>query len=142
MDAWDLFFNFRGRINRAKWWLFMVVAVTVQVIAVMAMSEMRQGPIGLITFLYFLIFAASVPVHVKRLHDRNRSGWWLLAYYGFLAVAVVARDLGPDPVVAQAAFLAILVWIVIDLGCLRGTRGPNRYGADPLQKDEALAASH
>jgi len=47
---------------------------------------------------------------VRRLHDTDRSGWWWL-------LALV-------PIVG---WIILLVW-----NCSRGTRGPNRYGPDPL----------
>jgi uncharacterized membrane protein YhaH (DUF805 family) len=143
MDAWDLFFNLRGRINRAKWWLFVVAAIGVLSLVVLALREAPQGSIGLILILYLLVLAASVPIHVKRLHDRGRSGWWLLGFYGLIALTFPARhSLGLDPMLSQSVALAVLAWMVIDLGCLRGTSGPNRYGPDPLQKGEGLPASH
>ena len=51
------------------------------------------------------------PVSVKRWHDRDRSGWWVL--------------LNLLPVIGW-------LWALVDNGFVRGTRGPNRYGADPL----------
>ncbi len=62
--------------------------------------------IVLLPLAYWLIIAA----YVKRFHDRDKSAWWLLV--GFVPV------LGP-------------IWLLIELGFLRGTIGANRYGPDP-----------
>jgi len=55
-------------------------------------------------------FWIDIALHVKRLHDRNRSAWWML----FSLVPVIG-----------------LVWLVVQVGFLRGTLGPNRFGEDP-----------
>jgi hypothetical protein len=52
---------------------------------------------------------------VRRLHDTDRSGWWWLI--GFIPL------------------IGIIVLIVF--GCFEGTRGPNRFGPDPLAAPDA-----
>jgi uncharacterized membrane protein YhaH (DUF805 family) len=75
---------------------------------------------------------ALVDVGVRRLHDRGRSGFWILLYYpAYLAVPLSLFD--PDPVgaVRIALFcvaLAIMVWSVIDLGLLKGKPADDRDG--------------
>ena len=52
----------------------------------------------------------SISLGIRRLHDTDRSGWWLLI-----------------------AFIPLVGLIVLlYFACLRGTTGPNRFGADPL----------
>ena len=86
--------------------------------------------------LAFLV--ASFAVSVKRLHDRNKSGWWILLLGMLPALLYVYVDsLGPAPTGIQTlgAVLAItllLIWNFVELGCLRGTVGDNRFGIDPL----------
>jgi uncharacterized membrane protein YhaH (DUF805 family) len=53
----------------------------------------------------------NLAVYAKRWHDRDKSGWWTL-------ISIV-------PVIG-------FVWILVELGCLPRTEGPNRYGTDPL----------
>jgi uncharacterized membrane protein YhaH (DUF805 family) len=72
---------------------------------------------------------------IKRLHDRNRSGWWIVPF--FIAPILV---LGPSDwldnqtlvVLVDALGFSLGVWCFIELFCLGGTRGPNRFGSDPL----------
>jgi uncharacterized membrane protein YhaH (DUF805 family) len=67
--------------------------------------------------LWFLaIIVPGIAVGVRRLHDRNMSGWW---YLGFIVLSLV-------PVIG---FIASIAMIVIFL--LPGTPGPNKYGPDP-----------
>jgi uncharacterized membrane protein YhaH (DUF805 family) len=121
----SLLFSFQGRINRAKFWLvhvlmWVVLAIVFGVIfGSAAMSSDPQaalqsvGAIGGIVFLivYVLAIWIGLAVAAKRWHDRNKSAWWIL-------IAVV-------PVVGG-------LWYLIECGFLRGTTGPNKFGADPL----------
>jgi uncharacterized membrane protein YhaH (DUF805 family) len=122
----DLLFSFRGRINRAKFWLAHLGVVVVEMIilaivfsaAGLASADFAQGKVdvGLGPSIIFAILAVVViwiglALAVKRWHDRNKSAWWLL-----LPVVPVV---GP-------------IWAIVELGFLKGTTGPNSYGPDPL----------
>lgn len=72
------------------------------------------GAIGLIWVLF--VFIPSLALIVRRLHDRDMSGWW---YLGFVVLAMI-------PLVGLVASIAFLVVM-----CLDGTQGTNRFGADP-----------
>ena len=63
---------------------------------------------------------------IRRLHDLNKSEWWLLS---LIASGITARLVGMVPVSVFAVFI-LLVWIII-LGSLDGTFGDNDYGPDP-----------
>jgi uncharacterized membrane protein YhaH (DUF805 family) len=83
-------------------------------------------------------------VGIKRLHDRDKSGWWLLLFYGgpyftsllgyiFGGSDDLGRDVTPFLVVAlQYISAGIVIWSLGELGVLRGTIGANRYGPDPV----------
>ncbi|MBF0560714.1 MAG: DUF805 domain-containing protein [Alphaproteobacteria bacterium] len=60
---------------------------------------------------FFLNFWMGLCVTIKRYHDRNKSGWWILIQ--------LVPLVGP-------------IWYLIDVGFLRGTSGDNRFGPDPL----------
>lgn len=72
---------------------------------------------------------------VKRLHDRNKSGWWIVPFY--IAPPLLQRlwDLLDNPylaLVVSALAFGLSVWCFVELFCLSGARGPNRFGPDPL----------
>ena len=71
---------------------------------------------------------------IKRLHDREKSGWWILVFWvlpGILnGASAFAADI-PAIVLAIASF-AISVWGFVEIACLKGTTGPSSYGPDPL----------
>jgi len=70
-----------------------------------ATTTLIQGVLGLILLI------PSLAIAIKRYHDRDKSGWWILILF--------------IPLVG-------FIWFLIELGCLPGTPGPNRYGPDPL----------
>ena len=92
-----------------------------------------------------LVAAAAVglAVTVRRLHDRGKSAWWLLIFVaiptGARLVAEHLMDDGPNSRTIALGVLFIVVlplslWAFVDLGTIRGSPGPNRYGEDPLAR--------
>jgi uncharacterized membrane protein YhaH (DUF805 family) len=85
------------------------------------------------------VFAWSyAAVSIKRLHDRNKSGWWIVPY---IAAAGLYDQFGdwlgdswPAALLGFAVFIAFL-WGVVEMGFLKGTNGPNRFGPDRLAQD-------
>src|SRR4029079_18039006 len=80
-----------------------------------------------------VIFISGLAVGVKRLHDRNKSGWYLLLFYvvpGILIIAAVGAYFAMEDGALVSAVLgfasfAVGVWAFVELACLRGTVGPN-----------------
>ena len=107
--------------------------------------------VGGIALLFLLYIVAYFAVFVKRMHDRNKSASWLLVFVALpwvLDVAVLATGsvqglpqglfVGPVGIIVRgvAYVIACLIcfWAFIELYFLRGTRGENRFGPDPLVK--------
>jgi uncharacterized membrane protein YhaH (DUF805 family) len=121
----NLLFGFQGRVNRAKFWLvhvgmWVVMAVLFSVLlggaALSGDPEAALRSVGtvpglILAVVYVLMVWVGLAVGVKRWHDRNKSGWWIL-------IALV-------PVIGG-------LWYLIECGFLRGTVGHNTYGPDPL----------
>jgi len=112
MDWKSLMFSFEGRINRKPYWMyFLAVIVTNIVVAGLAvMLGDTLGMVILVPYIVFLVWTA-IAVQVKRWHDRDKSGWWVLIN--------LIPFIGP-------------IWVFVECGCLRGTEGSNSYGPDPL----------
>jgi uncharacterized membrane protein YhaH (DUF805 family) len=72
---------------------------------------------------------------IKRLHDRNKSGWWIVAFFVAPALLNGIAD-ALDDSNAEVALLLVSVslnlWGFSELLLLKGTSGPNRFGPDPL----------
>jgi uncharacterized membrane protein YhaH (DUF805 family) len=137
MDLVNLLYTYQGRINRAKWWLAVLVyVIAVLILWVLAMALGIGGAIVIYLAFYVAAAISGIMVGVKRLHDRNKSGWWMLLFYGvpFLAgivQAVVAQDSALGLLLGVVS-VVIAIWVFVEFGCLRGSIGPNQYGPDPL----------
>jgi uncharacterized membrane protein YhaH (DUF805 family) len=79
---------------------------------------------------------AGIATGVKRLHDREKSGAWLLLFYLVPGVLQAIGDSGGGLFFVLIGFV-ISIWGFVEMGCLKGTTGPNEYGADPIP-DEAV----
>jgi uncharacterized membrane protein YhaH (DUF805 family) len=115
--------DFSGRSRRKEYWMFalglfivyIILAVLLGVVAGgSASAGADPGMVGGAAAIPILIFAAaiivpSIAVQVRRFHDQDKSGWFVL-----LALIPLVGGL-----------------IVLVFMCLEGTRGPNQYGPDP-----------
>jgi uncharacterized membrane protein YhaH (DUF805 family) len=145
----DLLASYRGRVNRAKYWLaaLIYIAVVIVLIAIgfimFGNSLLETGGedaedviaglfskgigfllIALIVYIPMII--SGVFVGIKRLHDRDKSGWWLLLFY------LVPGLLSGHGAILSLIGFALSIWGIVELGFLRGTVGANKYGPDPL----------
>jgi uncharacterized membrane protein YhaH (DUF805 family) len=111
--AFRNFANFGDRARRTEYWMFTLVNVVVAFLLgiVDGIAGFGHGAgIGLLGGIYSLVvFIPSLAVTVRRLHDTNRSGWWVLV--------------GIIPILG---WLALLYFLVSE-----GQRGGNEYGLDP-----------
>ena len=97
---------------------------------------------GLLVLVPFIV--SSIAINLRRLHDRDKSGWWLLVFYLVpVALAVFAQAaVGSSPEssvtkVAESGTLALQFLMIVELGFLPGTRGGNQYGEDPRASQPA-----
>lgn len=85
--------------------------------------------------LFFWIFLATA---IKRLHDRDRSGWWIVPFFIVPRVLFYLWDWLPDArwfVPFDWTIHALWLWGIVELYVIPGTAGYNRFGADPLAQD-------
>ncbi len=112
IDWQHLLFSFDGRINRGKFWLGAIGLYAVPwilwLIAFAIGSSVLYTLVGILTLL---VIWPALAISVKRWHDRDKSGWWILI--GFV------------PLIGG-------LWALIETGFLEGTKGDNQYGPDPL----------
>ena len=103
-----------------------------------------NGPFS--DFWNLLIIWPTLAVTSRRLHDMNLSGWWQAGVYfaGAAIIGVIVLTMGAaffmDPMTAgvtgifvlMAILIAYLIFFIM-LSVVRGTKGPNKYGPDPLE---------
>jgi uncharacterized membrane protein YhaH (DUF805 family) len=111
-------FDFKSRSSRSEFWYFYLFTTILGFIGLqidrllnleilglqLAQEIIILGPIYI--FFYFLFFIPSLSLYIRRLHDINRSGWWLL--------------------IALIPFIGIIT--LIFFWCLKGTQEKNIYG--------------
>ncbi len=106
--------TFTGRAPRSEYWYWTLFAILVGIATAVLDAALFPGiglsPINTIASLALLL--PGLAVSVRRLHDIDRTGWWIL-----IALTVIGM-------------IVLLVFY-----CLRGTAGPNRFGADPLETE-------
>jgi uncharacterized membrane protein YhaH (DUF805 family) len=152
MDWKTLFFSFDGRIGRRTWWLASIVLLSSGVVLtslVNPRSWIGAPPNAADTLLSLALIIPETAVSVKRFNDRDWPQW---IPYGFAVIVVVTTLLlhfrlileRNPPTIADAmivaAVVAMIAFVVIDNGLLRGTIGANRHGPDPLPADAGPAA--
>jgi uncharacterized membrane protein YhaH (DUF805 family) len=110
-----LFFGFNGRISRRTFWLYGVVVLLGLALlghALLDIAGVRAEVADLVVNL--ILVWPALAISAKRWHDRDRSAVWLL--------------INLLPVIGW-------LWALIDNGAVKGTAGPNRFGADPLENE-------
>lgn len=151
---WNFFFGFAGRINRAKCWRAMLLNFVCMMMFIMIVPlsigdsfrnadpkwaapltlALLCGTVGPILVVSMWCFAA---ISIKRLHDRDKSGWWMVLFFIVPSLLDKLWDWLNDPTLAfivSAIGFGLSVWCFVEIFCLKGTKGPNRFGSDPLAK--------
>jgi uncharacterized membrane protein YhaH (DUF805 family) len=134
IDLVSLLFGFQGRINRAKYWIAAVIYVVAMLIGGLTSFVLGFGvPFFVVAgIVYIAMIVSGIAIGIKRLHDRSKSGWWLLVFYLLPGVlSGLGASIGLQTIFGLAS-LAISIWMIVELGFLRGTPGANQYGPDPL----------
>ncbi len=115
------YFKFSGRASRSEFWYFVLFCFLAGIVAnaidrfVLPGFALHVGPGGKIPVgiaglgFALVVFFPRLTLAVRRLHDKGKSGWWLLI------------------VITIIGILPLIYWY-----CSRGDEGDNRFGADPL----------
>jgi uncharacterized membrane protein YhaH (DUF805 family) len=127
-------FGFQGRIKRATAWLCLAVVA----VADLLLAE-TGAPVVLVCSLGVIVNIALLAFVARRMHDFNRSAWWIFGYAAAVAMIVPALfDVDQETLFDKVIFvvgrigLSVLFGLLIELLARPGTRGPNRFGPDPL----------
>ena len=101
--------DFTGRAPRSEFWYWTLFSLLAQ-----GAGAIIDGAVGLATspvqsIVALALLLPGLAVSARRLHDIDRTAWWLL---------LLLTGIG---------LILLIIWY-----CMRGTRGPNRFGPDPL----------
>lgn len=122
MSIPQVLFSFKGRLCRSELWIkgiLTLLPINILINILLYSVAMAEDVRLAFAAVYFgIILWPSLAFIIKRLHDRNRSAWFLFIYL--------------IPIIGS-------LWLLIEIYFLKGTDGPNRFGADPLQTETQTA---
>ena len=158
------YFSAAGRISRSQYWLrfilpYFVIYLVLQImVAISGAGSALNAIVSVIILIFSLIVIwPSIAILIKRMHDRNKSGWYILfiiipgiifsiLLFAWLGVAIIAAAageietagvslgaLGILVIILGVIMLGLNIWFFVEFGCLRGTIGANRFGPDPVR---------
>jgi len=144
MDFGYILTSTQGRIPRSQWWAgFLVLIIIGVVLGLLIAWVLGMTMVGLIAtlILQIILLYPSYCISAKRFQDRNKPGGLALIGIGLAILQTLARVVGlsnpynPTAVdwILNVALLIVGIWYLIELGILRGTIGPNKFGPDPLE---------
>jgi uncharacterized membrane protein YhaH (DUF805 family) len=109
-EVFRKYFDFDGRARRKEYWMFFLINLIVSIIlgiiigVITVIAKRKGADVAYIRHIYPLVtLIPSVAVGIRRMHDSNHKGWWILCPLYNIYLLVV-----------------------------RGTQGENRFGADPV----------
>lgn len=134
-------FHFYGRSSRAEFWPFYLTSWLVLLLSCCLYLIPVVGSL-IQAIVFILVLLCQITATMRRLHDLNLRGWWLVIPYLLPLVYFVARHpvyvLYPkqawilDALVVLCALSYLILWGM----CLKnGTVGNNRFGTDPLSSE-------
>lgn len=120
------YFDFSGRSRRKEYWMFALLNLIIVTIFMTVLFSLGYsidpygasagGPVmwlimAVMGVYSLLILIPSIAVQVRRFHDQDKSGWFVLIN-----------------LVPYVGGIIVLVFMLLE-----GTRGPNKYGPDPKE---------
>lgn len=142
-----------GRIGRQQWWIGIVALIVISILASIVLGIISFGNAAVFAWLGVVLNLALIwpgyCVGIKRRHDRDNNGTDLkiliagsviLNLLSATGIGVTMTDMGgvmvPMPSIWLSAinliFAVFAIYMLVQLGFLKGTTGPNSYGPDPL----------
>ena len=132
-------FNWKDRASRSEYWwcrLFLVIAsIVIGILGLIPVLGVIVGLVGVIALWWLESIVA-----IRRLHDLNKRGYWLIAVYVPLIIGTVLSAVGEEAYEEELIYagstlcligIGFYIYLIV-IFCLRGTVGPNRFGPDPL----------
>ena len=155
LNAMRRYFDFSGRSSRAEFWFFVlfvfILSIVANVLDVLLLGSYGYGAAVLSSLVSLIHFIPSLSVSVRRLHDIDRTGWWIMLAFLPVVALIVAMGgsammmFGGGEIDGMSGFAAmgtglmltalislIVLIVLLVFYCTPGTPGPNRYGPPPL----------
>ena len=137
---WNYLLNsFNGRINRKTFWIAFTTVTAIEILCHMIAYRLEGERLSAIVDLAFTY--PEFAITAKRAQDRDMPAWIPGIFFGIGALLDLITVMGmsgtiesPNPLVLAISmpFTLFGLALLADLGLRPGTRGPNRFGPDPL----------
>ena len=128
----DSFFRTKGRLNRKGYMLRLVILLVLIFFCQIVMSQLAnaQGNLRYAVFFFliaqFILVIDNLFIAVRRFHDLNLSGYWAI----IIGVLSVTGVISPSiEVLTGLTQLGITIFLI----SIKGSKGENKYGTDPLE---------
>lgn len=152
--AFSKAFTLRGRASRSEYWWFLIFGSVIQValellckyVDSVGLVSMAAAVLSVVVFVFLLFFIiAFLTLWVRRLHDVDRSGWWIflplmmvpvgvaLFCVHYVSSGLMSMNQWPKESWFVLLGTGVLAWLVqFYWSVKKGTIGSNRFGTDPL----------
>ena len=125
LDVLKKYAVFSGRSRRSEYWVFFLIQFIIGIVlsglgsVLSAQESLLALPVNAIYFIYIIgTLIPGIAVTIRRLHDTDRSGWWIF--------------IGIIPIIGA---ILLIIWF-----CMDGTIGSNSYGPNPKEPQQPTAA--
>ena len=129
--------NFSGRASRSEFWYFALFALIVYIISIVLVFSVSFSFIYLFSVFIFAMILPTLAVTVRRLHDINKSGWFILLPFPFEVAELLLEESAGEPSLLSLIFTIIVIGTSIYLLVLyyiHGDKKDNRFGKNIYKK--------
>ena len=130
----DKYANFKGRASRSEFWFFYLFLVIGYAISISTIFISIKLSIGIMSIFVLAMIIPSLAVTVRRLHDINKSGWFILLPFPFeIMERVFEKSSESLPQVFLIISLGLYIYLFV-LYCTDGDKKNNRFGKNIYKK--------
>ena len=132
--------TFKGRASRSEYWWYSLFASLIALLGAVIANTLYGDPSELTLFdiVSLLLLLPGLAVSIRRLHDVNKSGWWLLyPWLGLILVPIASlfddTSLMDSMVVISFSLMTLGYLYVLYLAIKKSDSGENQHGKNPVE---------
>ena len=123
------YFDFQGRSSRSEFWWFFLLDILINI------SVGYSEFIFLLMLWHIATIVGFIALTIRRLHDLNRSGLWFLIPLSISLGETIYLEIQTSQSSYTLEIIVLIPWIILLVYFIfPGTKGHNRFGANPIKK--------
>ena len=123
------YFDFQGRSSRSEYWWFFLLDILINILVV------YSDFIFLLMLWHIATIVGFIALTIRRLHDLNRSGLWFLIPLSISLGETIYLEIQTSQSSYTLEIIVLIPWIILLVYFIfPGTKGLNRFGANPIKK--------